>query len=202
MLRFGRIKYIYKNHSLLLCKNTSKYAPSGSKNRRHLYINWGILILMDKNNKKNQNILYWIPRISAVFLTIFSCVFTIFILSIQYPFFQPERSKPAFLILTIIFTINLVVSWKWEETGGIFYLILGGFLYYFFPLLWLDSVLNPFYFCSIPAGLIGILFLFHYNNFEKKPLELIFCPFCGLKMPKPDKFTSCIVCYKDLTFLN
>jgi hypothetical protein len=108
--------------------------------------------------------------------------------------------------MTFILIFNLLISWKWEDVGGIIYLILGAIFYFFVPFLplmmWNDQMLHPFHYCSIPLGLIGALFCFRYYKLEKESLVFIFCPFCGLKMPKPDRFTSCIVCNKDLAFLN
>jgi len=115
-----------------------------------------------------EKIIYWTPRILSVMFILFLALFSLDV-------FEPGLSIGPILIglfmhniPSMVLTVILIISWKYEIVGGIAY-ILAGLLYIVLLLF-----KNPFEWYMIswaltisgPAFLIGALFL--VNWFRKK----------------------------------
>ena len=122
-------------------------------------------------NKVNRYV-YWVPRIATIFFIFFIMMFSLDVFegngnfkNTLYAFFM--HNLPA-LVLAIV----LVISWKVEIVGGIFF-ILSGLVYLFF------AIRNPnisfgmslIWFATIGLPIMVIGFLFLVNWIQKRRLK-------------------------------
>ena len=118
-------------------------------------------------------IFHWVPRIICILAILFVSLFA-------WDAFKPELTLwqqigdflihliPSFVLLAI-----LVVAWKWENIGGIIFLIIGIWLS---PLIFVHNYkmnnsiwasLVVILIITIPFVVVGILFLMSYNRKKK-----------------------------------
>lgn len=107
---------------------------------------------------KQENILYWAPRIMAIVFILFLGIFALDVVTPGMPVLSMMVGLfihliPNFLLLTL-----LLLAWKKERLGGILFLITGVFLTIFFQtyLYFINFLL-----ISFPIFLIGLLFITH-----------------------------------------
>lgn len=97
-----------------------------------------------------KKIIFWLPRILAIALTLF---FAVFILEGFGSGFSWQDSL-MHLIPTLIVGGITVVSWNFPRLGGWFFVILAiSFAFFFQPFIW-----NGMFFAIAPL-VIGVLFL-------------------------------------------
>ncbi|MFZ2024860.1 MAG: hypothetical protein WAV51_01075 [Microgenomates group bacterium] len=92
-----------------------------------------------------KNILYWLPRILAIFYVVF---FSIFALDV---FSEPQWILALFmhLIPSMVLLIMTIVAWKRERVGGILFCLAGVFMLVFYHTVWI----------TLPAFVISFLLL-------------------------------------------
>ena len=123
--------------------------------------------------KKKSKFIYWTPRILSIIFILFLALFSLDVFDLKLGFWGTILGIFMHNIPSIILTIILVISWKYEIVGGIAF-ILGG-LFYVTTIL-VNSFMNKFewyylsWFVTIsgPAFLIGILFLIGWFKKKKK----------------------------------
>ena len=109
------------------------------------------------NMKKKVHRHYWAPRILAI-LYVLLMMFPLGVFHVEYGANLEAliHSLPALILVGV-----LIISWKYEEVGGIMF-ILGGLLYIFALLTGSElewEMLSWALFISGPAFVIGFLFL-------------------------------------------
>ena len=118
--------------------------------------------------RKVNKFVYWAPRILSIIFILFLTMFSLDVFSPSLNFWQILLALLIHNIPSIVLTIILIISWKYELVGGIAF-ILAGLLYIIFILF-----RNPFEWYMLSwiiqisgvAFFIGILFL--VNWFKKK----------------------------------
>lgn len=98
--------------------------------------------------------LKWIPRIVSILMALFVSVFALDSFSPEVSFW---KSLPGFLIQLIpafLIILILILSWKREWIGGIFFVVLG--IVY---IIWSSRSGNGTHLIDVPLFLIGMLFM-------------------------------------------
>jgi len=119
--------------------------------------------------KKINKYLYWTPRILSIIFILFLALFSLDIFEMNLGFWGTILGLFMHSLSSLFLLIILVISWKYEIVGGIFF-ILAGLLYILFLLR------NPFELYMIAwalqisgiAFLIGILFLINWVKKKRK----------------------------------
>ncbi|MCA1902004.1 MAG: hypothetical protein LDL53_07270 [Candidatus Hydrogenedens sp.] len=118
-----------------------------------------------------DKVIYWIPRILSVFFILFLAMFSLDIFEMNLDFWDTLLGLFMHNIPSIILSIILVISWKYEIVGGIAYILAGllyiallvkasitsGFQIYY--LIWIVMI-------SGPAFVVGFFFILCW--FSKK----------------------------------
>ncbi|HOK09992.1 MAG TPA: hypothetical protein PLT82_10680 [Candidatus Hydrogenedens sp.] len=118
-----------------------------------------------------DKVIYWIPRILSVFFILFLAMFSLDIFEMNLDFWDTLLGLFMHNIPSIILSIILVISWKYEIVGGIAYILAGllyiallvkasitsGFQIYY--LIWIVMI-------SGPAFVVGFFFIL--CRFSKK----------------------------------
>jgi hypothetical protein len=115
---------------------------------------------MAKKSVKYNKLIYWLPRILSILFILFLTLFSLDIFSPGLSLQQIVIGLFMHNIPSLILLIILLISWKREIVGGIFF-ILAGFL------MLIASSFESFI-ISAPALTIGILFILNYLNIRKK----------------------------------
>ncbi len=112
--------------------------------------------------------LYWTPRILSIIFICFLSLFSLDIFGNSYNFWQIIVGLFMHNIPAMILAIILIISWKREIVGGIFFIFAGLF---YIAMLVKDGIelyqLSWILFISGPAFLIGILFIIGWNRKRK-----------------------------------
>jgi hypothetical protein len=125
---------------------------------------------------KSSRLLYWSPRIICILAILFVSMFAADAFAPELTFWQQITAFLIHLIPSYILIALLVVAWKWEDIGGIIFLIIGiGFSpvlyihnYHMTHSAWIAlSVLS----ITFPFVLVGTLFL--VGHFRKKKNAVI-----------------------------
>jgi len=114
--------------------------------------------------KKVGKFIYWSPRILGIIFILFLSMFALDIFDMKLGFWGTVLGLFIHLIPSIILTIILIISWKYEWVGGVAF-ILGGLLYIFMTLRSGIGLLMAFSWSltiAAPAILVGILFLINW----------------------------------------
>jgi len=113
--------------------------------------------------RPTERIIYWAPRILTIGLIILLALFAIDvfdeglgIVDLLISFFM--HLIPSFIVLGL-----LIVAWKWEKIGAIFFLALGVIFTIFF-----NTYKNPISFMIVSFPLLVIGILFYMNKFIEK----------------------------------
>ena len=114
---------------------------------------------MNKNMKK---FIYWLPRILVILFIAFISIFALDVFG-EYQFPEVLLALFMHLIPSFVLITVLIIAWKWELIGGLFFIALAIFSIFFFKTL-TDPIV--FLIISLPAILIGILFIL--NHYIKK----------------------------------
>jgi len=116
---------------------------------------------MKKFSKKT---LFWTPRVLTILFALFISIFAFDVFEENEGFLNISLALFLHLIPTFVIIIILILSWKREWIGGIFYLILA-ILYIF----WANSrLIFPFYLIiATPLILIALLFFLNWKFKDK-----------------------------------
>ena len=115
--------------------------------------------------KKISKFVYWAPRILAIIFILFLSLFSLDIFDMKLSFWGTILGLFMHNIPSIILTIILIISWKYEIVGGIAFILAG--------LLYIAVLMqNPFEWYRLSwavqisgiAFLIGILFLINWKK--------------------------------------
>ena len=123
-------------------------------------------------------IIYWLPRILSIIAILVVTLFAFDVFDASGIITQTWDEFIIHLVPTYFLTVILVVSWKWEFTGGIIFLVVGLISS---PYVFLGnhnanqsiavSLLNIL-FVTFPFIIIGLLFLLsHYTQKKKKAIN-------------------------------
>ena len=105
-------------------------------------------------NTTTKRIIFWSPRVLAIFLAIFLSIFALDVFSEGYGFGKTILALIIHLVPTYIIIIALVIAWRWEGFGAILFMAL--------PLIYLVMSRGRSWIISGPMFLVGILFLLNW----------------------------------------
>ncbi len=112
-----------------------------------------------------KRILFWLPRILSIVFALFISLFALDVFGEGYGFWQTLVALLIHLVPTYLVIIGLVLAWRWEWAGAVWFTALG--LWYLLiargDLQWSVVLLIPG-----PLFLIAILFLIAWL-FRDKP---------------------------------
>jgi hypothetical protein len=112
---------------------------------------------MDKTTK----VLHWSPRILCIMAISFISLFALDSFGPDLTIWYQIASFLIHLIPTFVLLTLLIIAWKWEGIGGIFFTIIGfGMSIFFGPNLVIILTM------TIPFVVVGVLFIISY--FRKK----------------------------------
>jgi len=120
-----------------------------------------------------QKFICWAPRILSILFILFLAMFSLDVFSEELNLWQTLLGLFMHNIPSLILTVILIVSWKYEIVGGIGYM-LAGMLY--IGLIVKNSLQDGFHGYYItwsiiitgPAFLVGVLFLLSWINKRKR----------------------------------
>jgi len=104
-----------------------------------------------------RRLLVWAPRVLCIGFIVFVSLFALDVFGEGQGFWRTILALLMHLIPTAILVVGLVVSWRWEWVGGIFFTGTG-FLY----LTWAWGHYIPILGISGPLFLVGVLFLVNW----------------------------------------
>ena len=122
--------------------------------------------------KKINPYVYWVPRIATIVFIMFTMLFSLDVFEDQKSFWDIVVALFIHNIPAIVLTIVLLISWKIEIVGGIFY-ILTGLVYLIFFVLQnhvISASIKLVWFASIGLPIMVIGFLFIINWIQKRKL--------------------------------
>lgn len=116
--------------------------------------------------KKNNKLLFWIPRILGIMFVLFLMMFSLDVFQSGLTLWQIVIGLFMHNIPALLLLIVLVISWKHEIVGGIVFILAGLF---YVLMLTIDSkfewyMLSWAITIAGPAFLVGILFLMNWRN--------------------------------------
>jgi hypothetical protein len=121
-----------------------------------------------KSSKKISKFVYWTPRIASIVFIVFLTLFSLDVFGMGLGFWGTLLAFIMHSVPSIILTIALLISWKYEIVGGIGF-ALGGLLYIgmiifnsafeWYMLAWAVQIAGPAFFISV---------LFFMNWFKKR----------------------------------
>lgn len=114
---------------------------------------------------KIERVLYWLPRISALFLILFLAIFALDVFVPDQPVLSILIGLLIHLVPNFIMLAALILAWKKERLGGVILLCLGLFFTIFFHTY---REFYSFMLVSLPLFAIGFLFLIHFRMFGSK----------------------------------
>lgn len=118
-------------------------------------------------------IFHWLPRIISILAILFVSLFALDAFEPGLTFWQQIGAFLIHLIPSFILLAILVVAWKWENIGGIIFIVIGLALspfvfnmnYKMNHSIWMS--LGIILMITIPFVVVGILFLVSYNKKKK-----------------------------------
>ncbi len=121
-------------------------------------------------------ILFWLPRIICILAILFISLFALDAFQPNLSIWQQIGAFIMHLIPSFILTALLVIAWKWENIGGIVFIIIGLGLspvvfihnYNMNHSVWMS--LGIIASITLPFVVVGILFImshFYYKNHNK-----------------------------------
>lgn len=122
--------------------------------------------------KTSLKVLHWLPRILCIAAILFVSMFAADAYNPDYSFWQLVQAYFMHLIPSFILLLLLIVAWKWELIGGIFFasvgIIFSPFLFMFNYRMnhsvWIS--LSVILMITVPFAVIGLLFMLSY--YKKK----------------------------------
>ncbi len=129
---------------------------------------------MAKLQNKVNRFVYWTPRILSILFLLFLAMFSLDIFDMQLDFWGTVLGLFMHNIPVFVLLVVLIISWKYECVGGVFFILAG----LFYTVMVLTTVAirtpHPWYMLfwpvpiATPAFLIGILFLLNWHVKKRK----------------------------------
>ena len=108
-----------------------------------------------------MKVLFWLPRILAIFYILFLAIFALDVFIPGESIFYYIAALFMHLIPNLILTIALVIAWKKEKIGGGIFILISIFMFwYFHNSLWVNILIFG------PVFLTGALFI--YSSYQRK----------------------------------
>ena len=105
---------------------------------------------------KNKKIYYWPQRVLAILFIFFISLLALDVFDGNMKIWEEIIGFLIHLIPSYLLIFSLIVAWRWQMAGGIFFILLGlGVFIMAWPKL---GVINMLIICGIPI-VIGILFI-------------------------------------------
>ena len=123
--------------------------------------------------KKSFSILYWSPRILCMTAVLFISLFALDAFEPGLTIRQQLMDFIIHLIPSFILIAVLVVAWKWENIGGIIFLVIGvGMSPFVFAMNYsrthsVGTSLAIILMITAPFTIVGILFLVSYFRIKR-----------------------------------
>ncbi len=73
----------------------------------------------------NSRILYWAPRVLAIAYILFLSAFALDVFGEEHGFWKIVGALCVHLIPSFVLVVALVLAWKWEWVGALFYFAAG-----------------------------------------------------------------------------
>lgn len=108
----------------------------------------------------NMRLLYWTPRVLALLFAVFISLFALDVFSEGRGFLETAVALLIHLVPTAVILGVLVLSWKREWIGALFYPVLA-ILY--IVLAWGKFPMGTYFIISGPLALTGVLFLVNWR---------------------------------------
>ncbi|MGE0078988.1 MAG: hypothetical protein AB7S48_14100 [Bacteroidales bacterium] len=118
---------------------------------------------------KAIKLVHWSPRILCIIAILFISMFALDAFEDNTTIWQKIGAFAIHLIPSYILTALLIVAWKWERIGGIFFIAIGlGFMPFIImhnyamnqSVLWTSIIVLSI---NIPFVIVGILFLISHH---------------------------------------
>lgn len=117
--------------------------------------------------KKHQNpVLFWTPRILVMVFTVFISLFALDVFEENKTFWETTLALLMHLIPSAIIIVSLVVAWRWELFGAVFYFALGIF---YIIWAWGKFPLSAYLAISGPLFIVGLLFFVSWYYYRHVP---------------------------------
>lgn len=126
--------------------------------------------------KISRRVLHWMPRIICIIGILFISMFSLDALNSELTIWQQILGLLMHLIPSFVLIILLLLSWKRELIGGIFFMIIGLGLSPFVFMhnfkmnqsIWIS--LGVISIITIPFAIVGLLFIIsHYSKKRRVP---------------------------------
>lgn len=75
--------------------------------------------------KKSIKLIHWLPRVICILAILFVSLFALDSFGYELTFWQQIGGFLIHLIPSFVLTAVLIIAWKWENIGGIIFLIIG-----------------------------------------------------------------------------
>jgi hypothetical protein len=120
--------------------------------------------------KKIPKWLYWTPRVVSILFIIFLSLFALDVFDENLDFLGTILALLMHLLPSIILTIIIIISWKYEIVGGIAFIAAG--IFYIVSLFIKNFELYKIawiFLIALPTFIIGILFLKNWKLKKQNP---------------------------------
>jgi cell division protein FtsW (lipid II flippase) len=115
--------------------------------------------------KTKEKMLYWTPRILCILAIAFISLFALDVFDNDHPLSHQLVALLIHLIPSFILLAFLLIAWKWEYTGGIFFIVIGVLAsplvfqhnYHMNHSVWIS--LTTITLITVPFIIVGVLFL-------------------------------------------
>jgi hypothetical protein len=124
--------------------------------------------------EKSIKVLHWLPRIICILAILFVSMFALDAFSPQLTIWQQLVDFFMHLIPSFVLLAMLAISWKWENIGGIIFII-GGLAFSAFVFFWnyrmnhsILMSLGIIGMVTFPFIAVGVLFIVSHRLKKKK----------------------------------
>lgn len=114
-----------------------------------------------------ERFLFWSPRILAILFAAFLTIFAADVFSESHGFWSTAAALLLHMIPSVLILLILVLAWRHERLGGLFYFTLG---VVYLAASWGTSDWIGYAAVSAPLLVIAMLFFAHWWLFRKSPL--------------------------------
>ena len=109
-------------------------------------------------------VLFWMPRILSIMFALFLSLFALDVFEPGVSFWSAMLGLAIHLIPVYLVIIALVVAWRWEWIGALFFFALAVL---YLVLAWGRFPWSIYLIISGPLVLIGVLFLLNWSHTNK-----------------------------------
>ena len=116
-------------------------------------------------SRNTGSLLFWSPRVLSIAFAVFLSVFALDVFKEGLGLWQTAIALAMHLIPTAIFLVALILAWRWEWVGGVFYPALAAVY-----AVW-SLPRHPAWFLAIGAPLLVMAGLFVMGWFKRSELR-------------------------------